>query len=195
MQGLFLCLVVLALLPDPANFPPPPGTEKIGANRFLDKRLIRYIDYYECLHWYQFNNDLEMYRTLVPRDTTLRFDGKTMWNNPAFEEYPIAGLDREQVALYCAWRSMAVNRMKSNPGNRSCNLDYWSRFDRADPKDAYRVSYQLPQQADLASRKARKEKYWLPEYTANGQYDRKCSGRLSDPEARVFRCVAVFEKK
>ncbi|MBL7776415.1 MAG: hypothetical protein JNK89_10470, partial [Saprospiraceae bacterium] len=170
-------------------------TEKIGANRFLDKNLIRHIDYYECLYWYQANNEPDTYRRLLPRDTTVRFDGKILWRNPEFEDYPIAGLSREQAELYCAWRSMAVNRMKSNRDKRSCNTDYWSRYDRADPEDAYRVCYQLPEAGDLAQRKPRQEKYWLPEYTAAGQYDRKISGRYSDPAGRVFRCVAIFEKK
>lgn len=182
----------LLVLPK-ADLVPPPGTVKIGENRFIDKRLITHEAYYEYLYWLKRNEDAETYLNMIPKDTTVRYKGKTMWRSDAFLGYPIAGLDRAQVQAYCAWRSYAVNLMKANPGERTCNFDYWKQFDDADPANAFRITYTLPEDDDLKAYKAGKEPYWLQEYTTTGDFNRKPSKKISNTTLRVFRCLAVYE--
>lgn len=190
MTSILSYLLLVFLLP--GDFIPPPGTIRIAENRFLDKKLITCEDYNECLAGLKRNNELEKYSSMIPADTTILYKGQPLWKNEACREYPMTGLSRSQAEAYCVWRSEAVNFLKFQPAERRCNNEYWAQFDRMDPNKQYKIVYQLPEQEDLKNYRENKEKYWLQEYTRDGSYPRKVSEKISNPEAKVFRCVALY---
>jgi hypothetical protein len=186
-----LLLAVLALASLSAQTALPPGTMQIGENKFLDKRLITYIDYEEFLHFIK--DDAPRYQAMIPADTLARYEGRQLWRNPAFREYPIVGLTENQIREYCQWRSEVVNRMIHNPDMRTCNFDYWRGFDLMDPGKALRVTYAIPEKEDLKKAPKKGNKYWLDEIVRDGYAERKKTKKISDPGLKGFRCVAYFE--
>ncbi len=194
MHSILSCLLLSFLLPVPGDFLPPPGTIRTGENRFIDKNLITWEDYYECLAGLNRENEFEKAKNMIPADTTVLYKGQPLWKNDAYREYPVTGLSRAQVEAYCTWRSEAVNLWKLQPEKRSCNDTYWVQFDQMDPEKQYKIVYQLPEAEDLKNYKAPKEKYWLNEYTREGDYSRKVTDKISNPASKVFRCVAIYEK-
>ena len=181
-------------MPAPTGFIPPPGTVRIGENRFIDHRLITYEAYYECLDGLKRNQNPDAYARMIPADTSITYNGNRLWKNEKYWDYPIPGLTREQVETYCQWRSDAVNFMKQTRENRTCNNEYWNQLDAIDPDHAFRIVYKLPEEADLTLLKADKEKFWLAEYTEKGEFARPVSAKISKSDAKVFRCLAVYEK-
>ena len=171
---------------------PPPGTERIGENLFLDKRLITHLNYRECLHYLKSHHP-ERYAEMLPTDTSVRFNGQLMWNNPAFQDYPIAGLSEQQMIAYCAWRSEVVNLPRLDPQSPFCNPKLVKQLDKADPARTLRVVYTLPGAEMLTQRKLRKEKYQLDEISRQGRVARNRSGGISHPEYLVFRCPASYQ--
>ncbi|MBX2927674.1 MAG: hypothetical protein KF852_07570 [Saprospiraceae bacterium] len=172
----------------------PPGTERIADNLFLDKQLISHLSYQECLHYLK-RHDPSRYPEMVPADTTVSFNGQIMWNNPAFHDYPIAGLSEEQMLAYCAWRSMVVNRPRFDPEARQCNEKLWKKVDKADPGKSLEVVYSLPDAGVLTQRTMRKEMYQLDEMSRQGRVERERSAGISHPEYVVFRCVASYRPR
>ncbi len=177
-----------------SNFVPPPGTELLCQNKFIDKQLITYGGYNEFLFQYKQNGREDLLKKLIPIDTSITYKKQQMWNNEKFIDFPIAGLEREQITAYCAWRSNVVNSWKNNPENRTCNFEYWNKFDKCDPQHEFKIVYRLPSQSDLEMYQAKKEKYWLNEMTEDGSFKRKkISKKISHKELMVFRCIAIYE--
>lgn len=148
-------------------FPAPPGTKETGPNQFLDKQLITYTDYYEFLFYIK-EQDLDLYRQMIPADTLAMYKGHQLWNNESFRDYPVLGLQEQQRMKYCAWRSEAVNFMLCNPDRRCSNFAYWKKFDDLDPDKKYKVVYTLPTKADLLGARSKRGKIPVGEYTSDG---------------------------
>jgi hypothetical protein len=189
----FLLFAFLLIAPGHPGTPKaaPPGTERITDNLFLDKQLISHLSYQECLHHLKRHNP-SRYPEMVPADTTVRFNGQIMWNNPAFYDYPIAGLSEEQMLAYCAWRTEVVNQPRFDPEARQCNEKLWKKVDKADPGKSLQVVYTLPDASVLTQRTMKKELYNLDEMSRQGRVERARSGDISHPEYVVFRCVASY---
>lgn len=189
---LFLsCILSLANQAIPPKVPPP-GTERIGDNLFLDKQLITHLNYRECLYYLK-KYFPERYAEMLPADTSVRFNGQLMWNNPAFSDYPIAGLSEQQMIAYCAWRSEVVNLPRLDPQSPYCNPKLLKKLDKADPARRLRVVYTLPDAEILTQRKLRKEKYQLDEMSRQGRVAKNRSAGISHPEYLVFRCAATYQ--
>lgn len=173
------------------SFPPPPGTKRIGENTFIDKSLIKYIDYEEFLHFIK-KEDSELYREMLPADTLVTYKGEPLWRNKKYEEYPIVGLLENQIQQYCTWRSGMVNQLIFDSKNRCGNFDYWSKFDTADPEKRYKVVYSIPSKAEIMASSPNKEKYHPDEFARDGVVPGKKMDKLSNKTLKGFRCKATF---
>ena len=186
-------ILILLLFQIPKDLIPPPGTVRLSENRFIDKQLVTYEGYYEYLDWLQRNQEEETYIKMLPKDTTILYKNQRLWKNKKYATAPIAGLEKDQMLAYCQWRSWAVNYMVSDSSHRTCNFEYWQQFDAVDPLHTLKITYQLPEKADLDKYPAPKELFWLNETTTQESYPRTVSKKISRPELLVFRCVAVYE--
>jgi hypothetical protein len=179
-------LVIMLVFIIPA-FPPPPGTKKVSDNLFVDKNPIRYIDYYEFLFYLQ-QQEPAVLPQMLPVDTTCTYGPDTLWHNTQYDEFPILGLNTEQMQRYCAWRSDRVNQLIMEPHLRCTNFKFWHRFDVLDPDKKYRVVYSLPSTADLSRARVKTNPYSLHEYTLDGVW----KGKAGQSSLVVFRCKAEY---
>ena len=195
MNFLVVLLFIQNIIVNGEEHVAPPGTVPIGENRFIDKNLIKYIDYYEFINWKLVNKAFS--KEYLPKDTTITYQGEQLWHNRKYDQYPIVGLERDQVIAYCKWRSEVVNYMKANWKDSQCNAEYWIKHEKADPHNDWSIQYDIPSQQDLDIYKEKQEKYWLNEYTKDGLYERKKKhqDRFSNKSVKVFRCIAYYVKR
>jgi len=88
---------------------------------FMDQTEVRNVDYREYLHWIQrvFIDYPEVYRNALP--DTLVWRSALAYNepyvqyyfrHPAYNEYPVVGVNWLQANDYCVWRTDRVNEMR-----------------------------------------------------------------------------------
>lgn len=91
----------------------PPGTIRLGENFFVDEAEITNQNWEDYLNWMEKYKEEEdvMLDTLVWRDSFNFNHPYTVHyhNHPAYEDYPIVGVNYEQALAYCEWRSHLVN--------------------------------------------------------------------------------------
>jgi len=91
------------------------------ASFYMDQTEVRNVDYREYLHWIRrvFVDYPEVYNNALP--DTLVWRSPLAYNepyvdyyfrHPAYNEYPVVGVDWLQANDYCVWRSDRVNEMK-----------------------------------------------------------------------------------
>lgn len=160
-------------------------------NQFIDKQLITYTDYYEFLYAIK-DQYPDRYRQMIPIDTAVTYKGKQLWNNKAFGDYPILGLQEHQMTRYCEWRSTAVNVMIHTPGRRCSQFDYWNKFDVLDPDKKYQVAYSLPTKAEILKFTPKKTKIHPAEHALDGSIPGTRVRDLSSPNLQGFRCKAQY---
>ncbi len=177
------------------DFPPPPGTIKISKNLFVDKRAVTYLDYNELIHFAKVNNP-ELLNELIPGDTTITYKNEVLWNNPKFHDFPIVGLNKQQIFIYCVWRSEMVNKLIENPELRCSDFKYWKLFDELDPDTKYKVNYTLPSKAknqDYCRHLRRQE---INEILIDGICSFKKRGKhnsYNEANLTAFRCIAEYD--
>jgi len=88
---------------------------------FMDQTEVRNVDYREYLHWIQrvFIDYPEVYRNALP--DTLVWRSALAYNepyvqyyfrHPAYNNYPVVGVNWLQANDYCVWRTDRVNEMR-----------------------------------------------------------------------------------
>ncbi len=91
------------------------------ASFYMDQTEVRNVDYREYLHWISrvFVDYPEVYRNALP--DTLVWRSALAYNepyvdyyfrHPAYNEYPVVGVDWLQANDYCVWRTDRVNEMR-----------------------------------------------------------------------------------
>ena len=98
----------------------PPGTVKVADNFYCDQTEISNLDWREYVYWLKSNkgDTSEVYLASLP-DTTvwdaLPEFGESMYVNrfahPAYNNYPVVGISRDQVYKYTNWRTERVLEM------------------------------------------------------------------------------------
>jgi len=182
------------VLPD---FPPPPGAIKISKNLFVDKRAVTYEDYNELIHFTKANNP-ELLNKLIPDDTTITYKNATLWNNPNFHNFPIVGLNRQQIFIYCAWRSEMVNMLIENAELRCSNFKYWKLFDELDPGKKYKVNYAIPSKTKNQNYCWHLRRQEIDEILIDGICSSKKRGKYNSynvANLTAFRCIAEYDLK
>ena len=190
-------LLLTGLIPKSKElFPEPPGTKRIAENKFIDIKLLTYSGYYECLNYIKnIEKDTLLHQFLILTDTTIRFNDELLWMNKKFEEFPIVGINKQQIEKYCEWRSKVVNIFKNNPEQRCSNPKYWKKYDKIDPNMNYDVFYYLPTKEELSFISIKEEVYHYDEITQEGIVKGLKKIGLSDESQTVFRCAAKFIRK
>jgi gliding motility-associated lipoprotein GldJ len=91
------------------------------ASFFMDQTEVRNVDYREYLHWIRrvFIDYPEVYRNAVPDSlvwrSALAFNEPYVeyyFRHPAYNEYPVVGVNWLQANDYCIWRTDRVNEMR-----------------------------------------------------------------------------------
>lgn len=97
--------------------PRPPMTVKIDNNLFMDETEISNIDYREYLYWIIaiYGQESTTYLNALPDTTAWRTDVgynepfvKVYFRHPAYNNYPVIGVNYNQAQSYAKWRSDRV---------------------------------------------------------------------------------------
>ena len=87
---------------------------------YMDETEVSNVDYREYLHWIRrvFIDYPEVYRNALPDTTVWRSPlgynepyVETYFRHPAFNDYPVVGVNWMQANDYCIWRTDRVNEM------------------------------------------------------------------------------------
>jgi hypothetical protein len=168
---------------------PPPGTIKMGTNRYLDRQLITHLDYAECITWLETNEPFIFPKMLTNNISNTGF----LKLRPELSDLPVTGLSKDQIRLYCSWRSQKVNQLKSNTDNQSCSKRLRNKWMKQDPDNQWEINYDIPDREDLKILKRKKINYKYPEWATDNQIN--LQDEHSIPNELVFRCVARYQKK
>jgi hypothetical protein len=179
------------------NFPPPPGTYKVSSNLCIDKRPVTYLDYYEFRAFVK-KNKPNLLSTIIPVDTSISYEDEILWDNPKFHDFPVLGLDIQQITMYCEWRSSAVNKIIDHPDIRCGDFNYWMKFDNLDPNKKFNVVYSLPSINTIENYCKSTKSRDVDEMLVDGICYAKKSGKikaLNRSNLFSFRCVAEYKVK
>ena len=95
----------------------PPGTVPISEAFFADESEVTNISWKEYLYWIaeKEGETSEAYAAALPDTTVWQGAAETMnrvyfWH-PAYESYPVVGINHEQATAYCKWRTERVKEM------------------------------------------------------------------------------------
>lgn len=90
---------------------------------FMRKTEVSNMDYKEYLYWLKNNNQLEAYKQALPDTANWSELGKDMThfsniysNHPAYNQFPVVNISREQAEKYCDWLTMI---WQENTGNKN----------------------------------------------------------------------------
>ncbi len=105
------------------ELPYPPNMKPIGDNFFADETEISNIDWMEFEYWtYKiYGADSEEHRAVLPdtmvwvKDTSMYMYNEpfinTYYRHPAYSDYPVVGISKEQAEKFCEWRTNRVAEM------------------------------------------------------------------------------------
>lgn len=122
----------------------PPNTVQISNNFFADETEITNINYKEYLYWLNkvFGSESKEYQTALPDTLVWRnrieFGEPYISNylrHPAYDDYPIVGVNLQQAKNYTAWRTERIaESLLISKGlikeNRNENINNYFKIDR-----------------------------------------------------------------
>jgi hypothetical protein len=185
----FFYLSWLFLFQQP-NLPNPPGTIKVGENQYVDQQPITNIDWKEFL--FSYRKDTLNYPGLLP-DTNILYKGKPYFNDLKYSHYPVVGVSVSQIIKYFLWRSRIVNYGIRDTGV-IVRSGYYKKMRNADPRNYYRVEYQLAFKENLTYPKLKYSKYIQYEMTTKGLQKTGSENYFNRDTVYTFRCCAYYIK-
>lgn len=123
MKGILLILGLLVSMASMAQYDRSgmlPGVVKVNDYLYADVYEVSNLAWLEYLNWLSqtYGSDADEYRAALPDSNSVKrlSSEKNYLRNPAYRDYPVAGISWEQARNFCEWRTLEVKKNLSEAG-------------------------------------------------------------------------------
>jgi hypothetical protein len=138
---IFIFISYFFIFSDKKAYSPPPGTDYLYEDLYIDTIVITNLDWLEYQENYFAYNKTPYYP-----DTSYYVDGLNYFYTEKFEYEPVYGISPKAALHYCKWRANFINyQLKVYSKKSKCKSPYYIE----NYKLNINVEYDVPSQSDI----------------------------------------------